>query len=172
VVREQREVGVAHLLDRLRRRVRVADVAFVLVDEDELAAASRRGLVVDRRHALHVGPHRAPARVVVERPPDPGPGLVQLQVQRDAERCRPVALEHVALEVDANHVVGAELLPREEPRVAQEGAVALVDGDVAGEVVVVPLVPQCARQQHDLLALGELGAEPVGSGLERHLSRP
>ena len=94
--------------------------------------------------------------------PTPAPGLVQLEVQRDAERCGPVALDHVALEVDADDVVGAELLPGEEPRVAQQRAVALVHGDVAGEVVVVALVPERTGEQDDLLALGELGRETLG----------
>ena len=91
---------------------------------------------------------------------------MQLQVDRDAERGGPVALEHVALEVDADDVVGAELLPREEPRVAQQRAVTLVHRDVAGEVVVVALVPQRTREQDDLLAFGELGAESVRRGSE------
>jgi len=100
------------------------------------------------------------------------PRLVQLEVQRDAERRGPVALEDVAVEVDADDVLRTELLPREEPRVAEQRAVALVHRDVAGEVVVVALVPERTRQQDDLLALGELRAETVGRGSERHLSRP
>ena len=106
----------------------------------------------------------------MQRPRDPGPGLVQLEVERDAERRGPVALDHVALEVDADDVVGAELLPGEEPRVAQERAVALVHGDVTGEVVVVALVPERAGQEDDLLALGELGRQPFGRGSEGHRS--
>ena len=42
---------------------------------------------------------------------DVGRELVQLEVQRDAGRHRPVALEHVAVEVDADDVLRAELVP-------------------------------------------------------------
>src|SRR4029079_11170516 len=78
------------------------------------------------------------------------------------------ALQHVAVEVDPDDVVGTELRPGEQPGIAEQGAVALVHRDVAGEVVVVPLVPERASEEHDLLPLGEVGRQPVRGGVEAH----
>ena len=101
-------------------------------------------------------------------PADAGARLVQLEVQRDAEGRGPVALQHVAVEVDPDDVVGTELRPGEQPGVAEQGAVALVHRDVAGEVVVVPLVPEGAGEEHDLLPVGEVGRQPVPGRVEAH----
>jgi hypothetical protein len=117
--------------------------------------------------SLHtVPPHRAVERVVVHRDLDVVARLVQLEVERDAERHRPVAFEEVAVEVDADDVARADLVPREQPRVAQQRAVAQVVRDVPGEVVVVALPPQGAREQDDLLLGREIRQQLVGGGSE------
>ena len=85
-------------------------------------------------------------------------------MERDPEGHRPTAFEAVAVEVDDQEVVGPELLPQQEPGVAEQGAVGLPVGDVAGQVVVVPLVPQRPGQQDQLLARGQVGEEGPGCG--------
>ena len=55
---------------------------------------------------------------------------------------RPVEL--LAVGVHAHDVARPELVPREAERIDQEGAVRLLVGDVAGEVVVVALGEQAA----------------------------
>ena len=125
-------------------------------------------LVVPAGQAAEVGPHRAPPGVVVDGHLHLGPGPVQLEVQGDAERDRPVALDDVALEVDPDHVFGPELVPGQQPGVAEQGAVALVDRDVAGQVVVVALPPQGPGEQHHLGADVQLGQQPVGGRFEIH----
>ena len=75
-----------------------------------------------------------------------------------------VALDHLPLQGDAQDVLGPDLRPGEEPRVAQQRAVAEVGGDVAGEVVVVPLAPQGPGQQGQFLAGGQLRHQPVRGG--------
>ena len=57
----------------------------------------------------------------------------------------------VAFQVDPDDVVRAELVPGDQPRIAQQRPVADVAGDVAGQMIVVPLVPQAAGQEHQLL---------------------
>src|SRR5262249_25647998 len=94
-----------------------------------------------------------------------------LEVQRDPERRRPVALDHAPVEVDPDDVARTDLVPGEQPRVAEQRAVAEVDRDVSGEVVVVALAPQRARQQHELLARCEVGQQLLGSRAERHAWR-
>ena len=59
---------------------------------------------------------------------------------------------HAAVEVDAQHLRRPQLGPGEQPRVAQQRAVAEVHRDVAGQVVVVALPPQGAGQDDELLA--------------------
>ncbi len=158
---QQRHRGVAHLLHRTPGAAGVVDRTLVLVDQREGAATQRRALVQDRRHLRNVGPDGAEERVVVHRPCHVVAHLVQLEVERDAERDRPVTFDHAAVEVDAQHLGGPQLAPRQEPRVAQQRAVAQVDGDVAGQVVVVALAPQRAGQDDQLLARREVRHELV-----------
>src|SRR4051794_33288060 len=89
-------------------------------------------------------------------------------MQGDAERCRPVALEHVAVYVNTDDVVGPKLLPQQQPWVAQERAVVLLVRDVPGQVIVVALAPQRAGQQDQLLAGREVGEQLLGCRVERH----
>ena len=124
-------------------------------------------LVEDRGHLGQVGPDRAEPGMAVGRPADVGSTPVQFQMERDAERDGPLALDDLALQGDAQHVLGPDLRPGEEPRVAQQRAVAEVGGDVAGEVVVVALAPQGTGQQGQFLAGGQLRHQPVGVGRER-----
>ncbi len=77
---------------------------------------------------------------------------VEREVKWDPEWHGPVPLDHAALEIDAQQLRGSQLGPGQEPRVAQQGAVAQVDGDVSRQVVVVALAPQRAGQDDQLLA--------------------
>ena len=61
-------------------------------------------------------------------------------------------LEHGAVEVDDQDVLGPDLLPEQEPRIAEQGPVGLAVGDVAGQMVVVPLAPEGAGQEDQLLS--------------------
>ena len=155
VVGEQRQVGVAHGAAGVAgggRRLLTA--AAVLVDQT--VARRRRGPSSGRRRA---GSGPCSAQTVPQRgwlcmaTSTSSRSLCSSRCSGMPERHRPVALEHVAVEVDADDVLGPQLVPRQEPRVAEQRAVALVDRDVAGEVVVVALAPQRAGQQHQLLAL-------------------
>ena len=111
VAREERDIGVAHGLHRDGRVVDVVDAAGVLVDQHELAATERGALVVAARDPAQVRVDGRPVRMVVHRETDAGAQPVQREVEGDT-RCRgPVAVEHVAVEVDADDVVGAELVP-------------------------------------------------------------
>ena len=65
----------------------------------------------------------------------------------------------------------AQFRPGQQPRVAQQRAVAQVDGDVPGQVVVVPLPPQGAGEHHELLARRQVGDELLG-GRREHASAP
>ena len=71
-----------------------------------LAAASCIRVVAGGE-APEVGPHGAPSGVVVQRDPGVRSGLVQLEVQGDPQRHRPVAVDHLTVEVDADHVLGS-----------------------------------------------------------------
>ena len=93
---EEGHGGVAHLLHDAPGAPRVVHRPLVLVDEGQRAAAERRALVEDRRHFGQVGPHGAEERVVVHGPPDVGAQLVELEVERDPERDRPVPLDRRA----------------------------------------------------------------------------
>ena len=84
---------------------------------------------------------------------------MEREMEGDPERDRPVPFDQGAVEVDHQHVLGPDLLPEEEPGVAEQGVVGLAVGDVPGQVVVVPLPPEGAREQHQLLARGEIGKE-------------
>ena len=88
-------------------------------------------------------------------------------MEGDSEGNRPFALDDVAVERDAQHVLRTDLRPGEQPRVAEQGAVAEVGRDVAGQVVVVPLAPQGPGQQGQFLAGSELGHQAPGRRGER-----
>ena len=94
--------------------------------------------------------------------------LVQLEVQRDTERRGPVALDDAAVEIDADHVARSDLVPREQPRVAEQCPVTEVDRDVPGEVVVVALAPQRAREEDELFTRRQVGQKLLVSRRERH----
>ena len=150
--REEREVRRAHAGHGLFRGQHVVHAAVVLVNEDQLAAAEARTLIHGGRDHLHIGQHRPVERVVVNGPADTRPSGVQREVKGNPERSRPVAFDHVAFQVDADHLVRTELVPRDEPRIAQEGPVADVARDVTGQVVVVTLAPEAPSQEYELLS--------------------
>ena len=75
------------------------------------------------------------------------------------------------VEVDAQHLGRAQLGPGQQPRVAQQRAVAQVDGDVPGQVVVVALPPQGAGEHDELLARRQVGDQLLG-GRREHASAP
>src|SRR5271166_3438098 len=166
VIGQQGQVGCAHGRNRPGGRPTVVDRTFVLVDQGDGAPAEGRALVVTGRDPLRVGPDGAEAGVVVDGDGDVVAPAVQLEVEGDPEGDRPVALQHVPLPVDAQHLLGSEFLPQEHPRVAQQRPVGLAVGDVAGQVVVVTLAPQRPRQQGQLLARGEV-REEAGPGGRR-----
>ena len=83
------------------------------------------------------------------------------------ERHRPLPLEDVAVEIDAQDVLGPELLPQQQPRIAEQRAVGLAVGDVPGQVVVVALVPEGAGQQDQLQCGRQLAGRSV-SGVGRN----
>ena len=146
VTGEQRDVGVA---DRGRGRARVIDVvdrAVVLVHQRDRAAAEARRLVEARRDPSGVRPQRREVRMVVHRDVHVVTQLVHFEVQLHAGWVGPPTFEQRAVDVDAHDVVGSELVPQEEPRVAEQRAVGLFDGDVPGEMVVVALAEQRARR--------------------------
>ena len=89
---QQSHRGVAHLSDRPSRAVGVIDWTLVLVNQCQCATAKRRTLVQNRRQLPDIGPHRPEERMVVRRPRDVTPSLVELEVQWDAERYGPIAL--------------------------------------------------------------------------------
>ena len=85
-----------------------------------------------------------------------GAHLVQLEVEWNTEGDGPVVpvearLDHLAVEIDCHHVFGSQLFPMEQPWVAPERAIAPVDRDVAGQMIVVTLAPEGAGQQRQLL---------------------
>ena len=164
---EQRDVGGSHLGDREVGVVGVVDATVVLVDHRDLAATQRRALVVAAGDPTQVRVHRGPVRVVVHREHDVGAGPVEREVELHAGGGRPLALQHVAVDVDADHVFGPELVPEQEPRVGQERAVFEAVRDVAAEVVVVALAPQGTGEQHDLGPPGERRQQPVRGCDER-----
>src|SRR5580704_9592980 len=127
---------------------RVVDWPPVLVNKRQRAAPKGRALIEDRRNLPQVGPHRAEEWVVVHRPADVGSGLVQLEVEWDAERDGPVSFDDASVQVDAYYLRRPEFGPCEQPRVAQQGAVSHIDGDMPGQMVVVALPPQRAGE-HD-----------------------
>ncbi len=159
---QQRHGRVAHRLHRRAGARRVVHGAFVLVDQHQPAAAQRGALVEDRGHLAQVCPDGPEERVVVHGPAHVLTRPVQLEVERNAERHRPVPFDDTAVQIDAQHLGGSKLGPGQQPRVAQERAVAQVHGDVPGQVVVVALAPECARQHDELLAWRQVGDEFLG----------
>ena len=152
---QQGDVCVSHGLDRVAGRLLGGDGSLVLVDDDDPATAERTRLVEDAGNPAGVGPYRRPAGMVVDRHGDVVADAMHREVQVYARGSWPPALQHIAVDVDAHHVVRPELVPQEIPRVGEKRSVGLLVGDVAGQMVVVALVPQGARQQHELLLGGQ-----------------
>ena len=128
------------------------------------APAGENGIIGDNEFG---GPNLIPRTEGVHGYHDIGALPVQLEMERDAERDRPAAVQDLPVGVDDQHVLGTDLLPQQEPRVAQERPVGLPVGDVPGEVVVVPLAPQRAGQEDELLAGCQFGQQGVRGGHER-----
>ena len=78
----------------------------------------RPRLVVHRRYPLERA-HTVPQRGWLCSHDDVVARFVQLEVQLDGEAHEPLALEHVAVEVDAADVLGAHLVPAEVERVSR-----------------------------------------------------
>src|SRR5436190_15320429 len=74
---------------------------------------------------------------------------MQLYMQRDRRGDRPWTVEQLAVGVHVHDVARAQLVPRQPERVDEEGPVRLFVGDVAGEMVVVPLAVQHPCQQRE-----------------------
>src|SRR5690606_2571605 len=94
--------------------------------------------------------------------------VVQGEMQWNTQRYRPLPFEQSPVQADPEYIAGAELLPGQQPRIAQQRAVTHIAGDMAGQVVAISLAPQGTRQQHDLLGRREDGNEPVGARAENH----
>jgi len=71
-----------------------------------------------------------------------GTPSVEGQVQRDARWDRPTTLKDVSLEVNAQELSWVEFFPGQIPRVAEQGSVTHVVGEVSSNVVVIALSPQ------------------------------
>ncbi len=168
VIGQQRHVCRSHRGDRPGRAVPAVDRPVVLVDHAQLAPAQGRALVIATGDPSEVGPDRGEPGVAVHGHHHAASLPVELEMEWNAQRNRPVALQQPPLDVDDQDVLGTELVPEQEPRVAQERPVRLTVGDVPGQMVVVALAPQGAGQKDDLLARRELGQQRVGGGGERH----
>jgi hypothetical protein len=79
--------------------------------------------------------------MTVHRHPDIFSELVKFEVQWDAQRSRPLPLDHLSLEVDPDELRGTEFVPCDEPRVAKQGAVAQIHRDVTGQMIGIALSP-------------------------------
>src|SRR5580692_11511159 len=96
---EKRHRGVAHLLDSTPRARRVIHRSRILVHQAERSPTKRRALIQDRWDLAHVGPNGSIERMVMDRPSDSGTQLVELEVQRDSEWHRPIAVNDASFEV-------------------------------------------------------------------------
>ena len=99
---------------------------------------------------------------------DVEPGTVERKVQLHTRRGGPLPLQNVAVDVDADHVFEAELVPQKEPGIRQERAVFEPVRDVPGEMIVVAFAPQRAGEQHDFPSPRQGREQPVLGGAERH----
>jgi hypothetical protein len=71
--------------------------------------------------------------------------LVKFEMQWDTQRSRPFPLDNLSVEVDPDQLRWTEFIPRDEPWVAEQGAIAKIHRDVAGQMVGVALSPQRSR---------------------------
>ena len=116
---EDRHVGVAVGAGEGGRGVGRLHDSLVLAVDDGLPATVRAGLVVQRRQRRGARPRSAVGRMVVQRAHDVGPRLVQLEVEHDRRVERPVTFDDVAAAIDADEVVGADLVPEHADRAAR-----------------------------------------------------
>ena len=131
----------------------------VLVDECELIVEDAAVLVHHARKLAYRCEQRGVVGVVVHDDRGVGASSMQLGVDRDGARDVPVALDDVAVGVDADDLRGADLLPPDAPRVHPHAAVGHGPRDVTVEVLAPALVGEDAQRARELLRNGQLSAD-------------
>ena len=154
---EQRDRRVADAFGQLGAERRLVDLAVVVGDQHELVGEDRRVLVHEVGQLADRGERRRVRRVVVHDDRGVGAAAVQLGVDVHRGSDVPLAVEHRAVGVDGEEVARAHLAPPQPPRVDEE-VVALLQRDVAGQVLAPPDVVEVAQRDRELLRGREVDA--------------
>jgi len=167
------EICVSHRNHGIARSTCVVDATAILIDHDQVAATSKaRTLVVNRRGLAHIGPDGSVERMTMHRYAHIFSKFVEFEMQWNAQRRGPIALDNVPVEIDPDELRGSEFVPCDEPRIAEQCAVTKIHGDMTSEMIGVSLTPQGSRQHNELLPKRQFRKKLIRCRCETHCEPP
>jgi acyl-CoA synthetase len=165
MVDEHHAVGGPDAICEPLTRIGIEHLPFVLVDEDHRAVEHARGLMADLREAPHRREQGRVIRVVVHHDAGVRAAAMDAGVEEDRGADVPVALDDLAVGVDAHQISGADLVPPLSPWRGPQVSGRFGDRDMTRHVLVEADPGEDAVQAGELLTLVHLDAGRHRPGL-------
>ena len=85
--------------------------------------------------------------------------LVHGQMQSDSRGDIPIALDNPAGRIDPDDVAGRQFIPRQFPRIDEEGSIRLGKRNVSGDMIIISFTVKRSGQQREFLRRGQFGKQ-------------